>query len=109
MPGSEYLELLDWRRRVAELFAALRHRPPDAAALAWFRASKDQLFKEHPQSPIPWPERDGFDGLPYWPLDPAARVTARLTPHRRADPRRGPEIAFRRIGQLDFELHGAGA
>jgi uncharacterized protein (DUF1684 family) len=106
MPGSEYLELLDWRRRVAELFAALRHRPPDAAALAWFRASKDQLFKEHPQSPIPWPERDGFDGLPYWPLDPAARVTARFSPTDGQVLGEGTEIAFRRIGRLDFELHG---
>jgi len=28
--GSEYLELLDWRRRVSELFVDLRRRRPDA-------------------------------------------------------------------------------
>jgi uncharacterized protein (DUF1684 family) len=78
MMGSEYLELLDWRRRVAELFAELRRRPADAAPLAWFRGEKDALFKYHPQSPIPADERASFPGLPYWPFDPAARVVARF-------------------------------
>ena len=106
MPGSEYLELLDWRRRVAELFGALRHKPADAETLDWFRATKDRLFKEHPQSPIPWPDRDAFTGLPYWPFDPAARVAARFSPTDEQVLGAGTEIAFRRIGRLDFELYG---
>src|SRR4051794_27006548 len=66
MEQSSYLELLDWRRRTAELFAALRARTPDAETLAWFRAEKDALFRDHPQSPLPLTERDTFGGLPYW-------------------------------------------
>ena len=63
MPSSTHLELLDWRRRVSELFAALRGRPPDADTLRWFRAEKDELFKTHPQSPIPPEARAAFNGL----------------------------------------------
>ncbi|HEV7665379.1 MAG TPA: hypothetical protein VGQ62_17745, partial [Chloroflexota bacterium] len=76
MAPSSYLELLDWRRRLAELFAALRHKPANETTLSWFRAEKDVLFRDHPQSPIPWPERPTFDGLRYWPYDPSARVEA---------------------------------
>ena len=76
MGNSAYLELLDWRRRVAELFVEVRRRPADAETLAWFRSQKDGLFKRHPQSPIPTEERGSFTGLPYWPYDPALRVVA---------------------------------
>jgi uncharacterized protein (DUF1684 family) len=110
MAGSGYLELLDWRRRVADLFAELRRRPGDGETLAWFRAQKDALFREHPQSPIPTAQRASFDGLPYWPFDPQARVTAQFVgleaeaPHA---PSGGDEgVAFRCIGKLRFELYG---
>ena len=75
-----YLELLDWRRRVAELFAELRRKPADAETLQWFRAEKDHLFRSHPQSPIPVQERASFSGLPYWPFDPRARAVAHFVP-----------------------------
>jgi uncharacterized protein (DUF1684 family) len=109
--GSPYLELLDWRRRVAELFAELRRRPADAATLDWFRAEKDGLFRQHPQSPIPKEDRAEFDGLPYWPFDPDARVVAHFiaadeTPHETQPIERDPnEVALRRIGLLTFQLN----
>jgi uncharacterized protein len=108
MTPMAYLELLDWRRRVSELFAELRRRPADAATLAWFRAQKDALFKSHPQSPIPEQERQSFGGLPYWPFDPHARVQATLT-QVETESTAGvkTEVAFRRIGDLTFELNGA--
>jgi uncharacterized protein (DUF1684 family) len=110
MSNSSYLELLDWRRRTAELFVELRRRPPDAATLAWFRAEKDALFRKHPQSPIPAPKRATFPGLAYWPYDPSARVEARFTPADPAQPMGGDdEVAFTRIGRLDFELDGQSA
>src|SRR5947209_13271427 len=80
MLHSPYLELLDWRRRISELFADLRQRPPDSATLTWFRAQKDGLFREHPQSPIPEVDRQSFGGLTSWPLHPAPRVPAHLVP-----------------------------
>ena len=73
------MELLDWRRRVAELFVELRRREATAETLAWFRAEKDALFRSHPQSPLPRAERAGFSGLQYWPFDAGARVAAHFT------------------------------
>jgi uncharacterized protein len=107
--ASAYLELLDWRRRVAELFAELRRRAPDAETARWFRGEKDALFREHPQSPIPAVERPRFGGLEYWPFDAAARVKARFTEAEDSPSgaaRATGEVAFRRIGRLDFELSG---
>jgi uncharacterized protein (DUF1684 family) len=105
MSASPYLELLDWRQQVAELFVDLRQRKPDAATLAWFRARKDVLFREHPQSPIAESDRQAFGGLPYWPFDPAVRVEAHFVPLE-SEPPPGPaaEVAFRRIGHLEFQI-----
>ncbi len=103
--SSPYLELLDWRRRVAELFADLRSRNPDSETLAWFRAQKDALFKTHPQSPILATERQNFSGLSYWPYDPHARVAAHFTPVVEPQPKGQGEIAFTRIGHLTFEFN----
>jgi uncharacterized protein len=106
MTDSPYLELLDWRRRMAELFAELRRRPPDAQTLAWFRQEKDTLFREHPQSPLPpGPERRAFTGLAYWPFDPAARVEARFAPVDEPPPETTGDVPFRRIGHLEFQYH----
>ena len=67
------LDLLDWRRRVADLYAQVRavaaSDPP--GALARFREARDELFGSHPESPIPEADRAGFPGLPWWPYDPA--------------------------------------
>jgi uncharacterized protein (DUF1684 family) len=106
MTASPYLELLDWRRRVGELFAELRRRPPDAQTLAWFRAEKDILFRDHPQSPVPLDQRSTFGGLKYWPFDAEARVVASFTPIEDEPPSPPPsEIAFRRIGSLGFTFN----
>jgi uncharacterized protein (DUF1684 family) len=103
---SARLELLDWRRRVSELFAELRRRSPDAETLAWFRARKDELLRTHTQSPLPAEERARFHGLPYWPYDPAARLEARLSADEAEAPEvptsTGAEMAFSRIGFLEF-------
>ena len=45
------------------------------------RAEKDQFLAEHRQSPIPPGEREGFDGLEYFPPDPDYRVEATATVH----------------------------
>ncbi len=74
------LDLLDWRRRVADLYAQVRavaaSDPP--GALARFREGRDELFGSHPESPIPEADRVGFAGLPWWPYDPAWRFEAPL-------------------------------
>jgi uncharacterized protein (DUF1684 family) len=105
--SNTYLELLDWRRRMAELFGELRRRPADADTLAWFRAEKDALFREHAQTPLTPEARASFEGLAYWPYDPDGRVVAEFEPER--DPAAadgGQHVAFTRIGTLRFELKG---
>src|SRR5207248_3245645 len=65
---------------------------------------------EHPQSPIE--DRAAFDGLAYFPADPAFRVTARLLPPEEPGEiviDTGGEdgaIRYRRAGSLAFELAG---
>lgn len=101
-----YLDLVDWRRRVGDLF---RIEGPDA--LERFRRARDELFRTHPQSPIEPNERDSFTGLHYFDGDPAYRVHARVAPGD------GTELAidsggedgavrYRRAGILEFKLHG---
>jgi uncharacterized protein (DUF1684 family) len=105
MTPSPYLELLDWRRQVSELFTSLRTRSPDADTLAWFRSEKDKLFATHPQSPFPSIERESFTGLKYWPHDPAARVVAQFTSVE-AGQRFEGEVPFTEIGRLEFAIRG---
>ncbi|MCU1591248.1 MAG: hypothetical protein JWP11_2504 [Frankiales bacterium] len=52
---SAELELLDWRRRVAELYAAVRADDDPARAHDLWRRTRDDLFATHPQSPGPGP------------------------------------------------------
>ena len=70
--SEEYLTLLDWRRRVADMYSALREMiQTDApAAHALWRRTRDDLFRTHPQSPLLAPERGTFRGLPYYDYDP---------------------------------------
>src|SRR5216683_7005902 len=101
------LDLVDWRRRVGDLY---RIAGPDAVSR--FRRGRDVLFRSHPQSPIEPDERGSFEGLRYFPHDPASRVQARFEP---AD---GSELVidtggedgavrYRRAGLLAFQLGGS--
>ena len=71
------LDLLDWKRRVFAMYAAVRSNA-DGTAVAAFRVAKDRLFATHPQSPIPATARPAFSGLAYYPYQPDYRVTAPL-------------------------------
>ena len=78
--ASEYLALTDWRREIASLYAewriASQHDAPEATET--FRAARDELFRQHPQSPLPPDDRAIFRGLDYWPYDQAYRMEVRL-------------------------------
>ena len=45
-----------------------------------WKATRDELFSRHPQSPLSDFARLSFKGLPYFPYDPAWRIEARLEP-----------------------------
>jgi len=65
------LELLDWRRRVADLYAAVRADDDPARAHDLWRRARNELFATHPQSPGPGP-------LPVPPYDERWRAQVRL-------------------------------
>ena len=67
------LDLADWRRRVAELYAAIRADDDPERAHAGWRAVRDELIGTHPQSPAPPGAAVRSAGVPYWPYDPALR------------------------------------
>jgi uncharacterized protein len=68
------LELLDWRRRIFQLYAEVRASEPRAGWERWC-AVREELFREHPQSPSP-----GYTSLAYFDYDPALRFLADVEP-----------------------------
>jgi len=74
--APERLQLLDWKRRISELYESVRTTPEPPAAWASWRAGRDALFRDHPQSPLPAGARAAHQALPYYSYDPAARVVA---------------------------------
>jgi uncharacterized protein (DUF1684 family) len=108
--SEDYVTLLDWRRRVADLYSSVRARlRTDApAAHALWRSTRDELFRAHPQSPIPEAERPSFRGLPYYDYDPrfAKRGRIRPLPPERYDVATSGDgvIPFVRIGAVDLDV-----
>jgi uncharacterized protein (DUF1684 family) len=102
--------LLEWRRRVASMYAAVRAdtaRDP-LGTLRRFRAAKDRLLAEHPDSPLPARERAAFGGLDYWEYDPAMRFVVPVEDLPPADAVAtslgGDTFALRRIGRVTLPL-----
>src|SRR5438874_11080519 len=77
MAAVDTLALLDWKRRVFGLYDRVRGMEAKAGWELW-RETRDELFRSHPQSPLPADRRAAFDGLEYWPYDAQARVLADL-------------------------------
>jgi uncharacterized protein len=78
--GRMSLTLLDWRRRVAALYAAARSaNDPETGWRTW-RDGRDELFADHPDSPLDASARGAFRGLPFADYDPALRFEVALEP-----------------------------
>ncbi len=90
------------------------HHLDYASQVEAFRASKDEYFRTAPASPIPLEEREGFDGLAYFPVDPGLRFEGlSLEPYRGSEPEAfemltsdGRLRPAHRVGSLRFELEG---
>jgi uncharacterized protein (DUF1684 family) len=104
------LDLLDYRRRVAEMYRQVRELGTDAPeAHAYFRRERDELFQTHPQSPLDEQQEAAFQGLTYSDYDPAFRVVVRV--HTGLQPvsyeldlgEDGP-VALRQFGQVSFQV-----
>jgi uncharacterized protein (DUF1684 family) len=87
---STELELVSWRRLVSELYAEVRAEDdPEAGHKVW-RRGRDDLFRTHPQSPLPPGDPLRTTGVPYWPYDPALRWELPLLPAEREESRSVP-------------------
>jgi uncharacterized protein len=73
MLAAMALTLLDWRRQVARLYADVRSASTPVEGHDTWRAGRDRLFAEHPDSPLEPADRARFAGLPVAPYDPSLR------------------------------------
>ncbi len=106
------LELADWRRSIAELYADVRRmaaRDPDVALGHW-RAVRERLYREHQQSPVPADRRQAF-GAEHFEHDPRLQFEVEVQPAPPPDPNALPlalpnsgadTLAFDRIGWVEI-------
>ncbi len=107
---TDFEQLLDYRRRVAGMYARVREDRNLAERCVTFREERDALFRDHPQSPFSPEAMAGFSGLSYYPYDPALRF---VRPVEYAEPETievslrddGP-TALQRFGRVRFEVDG---
>jgi uncharacterized protein (DUF1684 family) len=92
------LTLLDWKRRIFDLYRQVRAHDDPRAAWGLWRATRDAMFATHEQSPLP-PERRGkMAAIPYFDYDPAMRFEVELI---QAEPETY-DIASSRDGTYSF-------
>ena len=104
--------LADWRRRVASLYAEVRAMAATdpAIALAHWRAVREQLYRDHPQSPVPPAARAAFTAL-HFDHDSSLRFTVAVEPAPPPAPgafalqlpNSGPDtLSFTRVGRIEI-------
>ena len=103
--------LLDWRRRVAAMYVAVRANPDPSAAHRVWQQTRNRLLAEHPDSPILASERAKFAGVPVAPYNPRFRFTAQVdinVEQSRLEVRTGTDgiVPFERAGVV--HLPGVG-
>jgi len=91
------LELLDWKRRIFELYAEVRAAEPRAGWEKW-KAVRADLFRDHSQSPSP-----GYTSLAYFDYDPALRFFGDVEPAEE-EALEIDGFPFRRFAVVRFEL-----
>jgi uncharacterized protein len=74
------LALAGWRREISEVYAAVRAEGDPRRGHELWRRRRDELFRSHPQSPLPAGDPLRTSGLPYWPYDPELRFELPLLP-----------------------------
>jgi uncharacterized protein (DUF1684 family) len=99
--------VLDWRRRVFDLYREVRatSAPADAHA-AWVKG-RDELLRGHPASPVLSDARADFAGADVAPYDPAYRFVASVNLDVEAETREvmtGTDgvVPFHRLGRVDL-------
>jgi uncharacterized protein len=112
---SDYLDLYDFRLRVAALYherrQALLSGQDAETVLQRFRQGRDELFAHHPQSALDEGQRRVFRGLHYFPYNPelcfeveidTAVAPTQLTVAMNAD----ESMTMTTVGQVHFTVQG---
>ncbi|HEY8439272.1 MAG TPA: DUF1684 domain-containing protein [Candidatus Limnocylindrales bacterium] len=96
------LALADWRRTIAGLYTDVRRLAADdpGTALELWRSTRERLYREHPQSPVPEAARPTFEAH-HFDHDPALRFEVVVDEPARAGPDRDTAPGF---GGLSIEL-----
>ena len=109
-PENPYT-LAQWRRSVAELYAQVRRSSAAEPLKTWraFRESKNDLLRQHPQSPLDNESRRNFRGLDYFPYNPVFRTkgTIRMDIDRvgeKMDLARDGLLHYTKVGVVDFKI-----
>lgn len=100
------LDLLDYRRRVEALYAAVRAEAATDAVRAHtlWRETRDRIFGTHPQSALTSGQKADFTALRYYPYNPALRLEVAIEveePELTAG-QSAPHVALKRIGRLSL-------
>lgn len=112
---TAYLELYDFRLKVAELYrarnAAWQRGDDPVAVLGRFQTGRDALFRDHPQSALDAQQKVLFRGLDHFRYNPAASVEAVIEPD--SEPSRleaqtsgEPSMPMSRVGTVHFAFDG---
>lgn len=100
------LDLWDYRRRVADIYAAARAGGAGEQTWDRWRTDRDRLFATHSETPLDDPGT--FETLPYFDYDPAWRALGKFTGLKGESRLIGHsgdgETRFRAIGTVSFEV-----
>jgi uncharacterized protein (DUF1684 family) len=70
--------LADWRRRINDLYAQIRTAPTPRAGWDHWVATRSEMFRNHPMSPIAEPDRAAFIRIDTFDYDPDFRFAVDL-------------------------------
>jgi uncharacterized protein len=109
-PVADPLSLLDWRRRIGDLYAEIRATSDRRDAWSRWQDTRARLFREHAQSPVPVDQRHDYSGPHVYDYDPAWRLAGAV---ERVEPKRlelatsnVDVMAFSRFALARFEYGG---
>lgn len=78
---TDYEDLLDYRRHVAEIYQTVRISEAEPAETHQeFQRQRNELFRYHPQSALSESQKAAFSGLSYYPYDPTFRFLVEVQP-----------------------------
>jgi len=107
--ARDALDLLDWKRGIFALYEQVRAAESPEAAWTLWRDVREELYRAHPQSPLPRASRSAYRDA-FFPYDPSYRVLAEVVD---VEPRPSPipastggSFEFSRIAIARFELLG---